>query len=620
MDTFTSINDKPIENQKENLLGIENYAKALTQFLQESATPLTIGMQGEWGTGKTSLMYLVQEALDNKKVATSWVSTWEYSLFREPAQITPSVLKGLLDNLEQTCKKLDVWGPNQNFEKAKNNLLKVTKMFGTFAASAVIKKATGKDVEFNTEEPITVEIAELKKNIQESIKSVIEDKKNELKKVVFFIDDLDRIDPPVAVEILEALKNIFDIENCVFVLAIDYDVVIKGLEKKFGKKTEQNEREFRSFFDKIIQVPFSMPIGAYDINKLLESKLKDLGLSLNPELKEDYVQILHKTVGYIPRSIKRYVNSFSLLKNIKSIEFTEPTDNLNDFCLFALLGIQISYPKIYRLINKKQDFTKWDKLFAQQNGVDEIKVPDENHKFLDEEWEKVCWSYCQNDPYLKARVLSIIETLNLIREKLGDNFSEIIEQSMEFTSMTSVDDDIEAKQSAGKYQRTLYEGIDGYKHKLESGGARSEDIELLEYIYNDIKKLFASNDDVSYVYSKTGGVTLYAKGMKRGTKFAGIELVTSGKPYVWIGLLKDPRSQYKKPKIDGLEITNIRPYKAPLDLKRLPFIEYYGMKIYEKEQYAEKVRELIKSSYEIRQKDLPILKKGMPEVEMSINE
>ena len=105
------------------------------------------------------------------------------------------------------------------------------------------------------------------------------------------------------------------------------------------------------------------------------------------------------------------------MTNSKSIEFTEPTDNLNDFCLFALLGIQISYPKIYRLINKKQDFTKWDKLFAQQNGVDEIKVPDENHKFLDEEWEKVCWSYCQNDPYLKARALSIIETLNLIREK-----------------------------------------------------------------------------------------------------------------------------------------------------------------------------------------------------------
>ena len=75
-------------------------------------------------------------------------------------------------------------------------------------------------------------------------------------------------------EVLEALKNIFDIPNCVFILAIDYDIVVKGLESKFGPKTDENEREFRSFFDKIIQVPFSMPTGTYDIENFLVEKLK----------------------------------------------------------------------------------------------------------------------------------------------------------------------------------------------------------------------------------------------------------------------------------------------------------------------------------------------------------
>ena len=50
---------------------------------------------------------------------------------------------------------------------------------------------------------------------------------------------------------------------------IDYDIVVKGLESKFGPKTDENEREFRSFFDKIIQVPFSMPTGTYDIENFL---------------------------------------------------------------------------------------------------------------------------------------------------------------------------------------------------------------------------------------------------------------------------------------------------------------------------------------------------------------
>ena len=73
-------------------------------------------------------------------------------------------------------------------------------------------------------------------------------------RVVFFVDDLDRIPPSDAVEILEALKNIFDIPHCIFVLAIDYDVVVKGLESKFGPKTEENEREFRSFFVRLCKM------------------------------------------------------------------------------------------------------------------------------------------------------------------------------------------------------------------------------------------------------------------------------------------------------------------------------------------------------------------------------
>ena len=370
-------------------------------------------------------------------------------------------------------------GKEQNWDKAKSFFKKGAKVAGTFAVKTAVKKTTGQNVEFDSSEPLTVEIAEIKKEIQKNINMIINDDKNPLKKIVFFVDDLDRIDPPVAVEVLEALKNIFDLDNCVFILAIDYDVVIKGLEKKFGEKTDKNEREFRSFFDKIIQVPFSMPTGAYEIDNLLESKLNDLGLSLDEDLKEDYVRILQMTVGYIPRSIKRYVNSFSLLKKIRSMEPAENHDKLADFCLFTLLGIQISYPKIYRLIAKKQSFTKWNGFFGKQIGVDEIIIPGEKHEYTDEEWEQVLWSYCQKDSYLKARALSIIGALNLLREKLGEHLTEIMEQSMEFASMTSVDDDVETKQ-AGRGRRDTNRYIvtdpDGVEHIVDNLGKFVEDV------------------------------------------------------------------------------------------------------------------------------------------------
>lgn len=91
------------------------------------------------------------------------------------------------------------------------------------------------------------EIEMVKNEISDfSVKITLEN--NKRSGIIFFIDDLDRIDPPTAVEILELLKNVFDIEGCIFVLALDYDVVVKGLKPKFGELTSENEREFLFLF------------------------------------------------------------------------------------------------------------------------------------------------------------------------------------------------------------------------------------------------------------------------------------------------------------------------------------------------------------------------------------
>lgn len=98
-----SIKDKPIQNQSEDQLKINKYADALVQFILNSDTPITIGLQGEWGTGKTSMMNLLRESLADKNVATSWVNTWEYSMFRGVKETTPAVMNGLLTTLQESC-------------------------------------------------------------------------------------------------------------------------------------------------------------------------------------------------------------------------------------------------------------------------------------------------------------------------------------------------------------------------------------------------------------------------------------------------------------------------------------------------------------------------------------
>ena len=54
----------------------------------------------------------------------------------------------------------------------------------------------------------------------------------------WFVDDLDRCAPENCIMVLEAMKLFFDLEGCVFVLGIDREVVQKGIEHKYEKRSK----------------------------------------------------------------------------------------------------------------------------------------------------------------------------------------------------------------------------------------------------------------------------------------------------------------------------------------------------------------------------------------------
>ncbi|HPY40532.1 MAG TPA: P-loop NTPase fold protein, partial [Thiolinea sp.] len=90
-------------------------------------------------------------------------------------------------------------------------------------------------------------VSDLRKALQAIVNNICSGDNSSYKRVVIFVDDLDRLDPVYAVQILELLKNIFGLSNCIFLLAIDYQVVVKGLKNKFGEMNDANEWEFRAF-------------------------------------------------------------------------------------------------------------------------------------------------------------------------------------------------------------------------------------------------------------------------------------------------------------------------------------------------------------------------------------
>ena len=542
MRATTSITDQPISRGADDRLQSRRYAETLANFIQESDTPLTVGLQGEWGTGKTSMMYMLRELLEVKDVATSWVNTWEYSMFRGAKETTPAVLRGMLEKLKESCVEKGTWS---NSDEANQKVRKIGRFIGNLANQAV-RNQVGLDVlaaaggEAAAE--LATEISFIKEQINEVIRDLIRD--SNYNRIVFFVDDLDRIPPTDAVEVLEALKNMFDVPNCIYVLAIDYDVVVKGLESKFGKKTEENEREFRSFFDKIIQVPFSMPTGTYDISQLLEDKLSQMGIAIPSDQKDAYTNVVKNTVGFNPRSLKRFINSFSLLRRLRHLSNDDENSitQFDDLILFSLLGIQISYHRIFRLFTQESRFWDWDTGTASKFKVDLEKVEDEVSKFgeeykekVDEKWEQMIFGFCnaakasgRPDPYLSARWENIVDLLNLLGDTVfGKDFNAANDQELElfetawnnglsFAAITNVDDDPAAKADSEKKRTKIkYESIEGKVPDLLNQGARQDNLDiwmdLATFITDENNTAWSHNIAGSYITAKNKEGTVFFK-------------------------------------------------------------------------------------------------------------
>ena len=85
--------DEPLVKEGEDLLKIKRYSNALIKFIKNSQTPITVGIQGEWGSGKTSLLNTIYTELDRanldantKNFKVVWINSWENSMMATPEE------------------------------------------------------------------------------------------------------------------------------------------------------------------------------------------------------------------------------------------------------------------------------------------------------------------------------------------------------------------------------------------------------------------------------------------------------------------------------------------------------------------------------------------------------
>jgi len=389
----------------EDTIGILPYAQALATFIEDCDTPMTIGLQGDWGIGKTSLMNLIKGILTHSDCIKIDFNTWSYSQFGQDEYLGLACIEALTKKVKDGLEDRPAIGKKndslkEKFDNASSTLWNViqsvtVKVPGVNVnVGEVADKIQGK--EHKVYEDLADQMFQFKKQFEALVKLWTE-KKEPKNRVVIFIDDLDRVKPIKSLELLESIKNFMDIPGCVFVLAVDYEVVQMGMAEKLGVDLQKTSG--KSFFDKIIQLPFEMPNSSYDIDQYLMhliTKINYTQFKSEGQFREKQSGLIDGDIGFFrnitvctvgrnPRSIKRVMNYAKLLDDIRT-KFSSKTPEKNDMLvLYALICMQIAWPELFSYLAKNptadtvSELESWDYL----NSLLEAKrlferVPDED--------------------------------------------------------------------------------------------------------------------------------------------------------------------------------------------------------------------------------------------------
>lgn len=454
----SGILDIPLQENENDQLQILSFETALTEFIQKTSTPISIALQGEWGSGKTSLMNRLNYEICKTPEATSygiWLNTWHYALLNHQENILEQIITALIGEVLRVSKTeypekfktlvKDIYQVGKNVLKGVSKIAvktAVSQVNGDLADAVDETVFSDKAPEHDNLNLLKIKLTEL---IEQLIQRNIENNKSQ-RSLVFFIDDLDRIEPALAVNILELLKNIFDIKYCIFVLAIDYDVVVKGLKNKFGELNKTNEREFRSFFDKIIQLPFQMPLASYNIENFMKELLLTVDYLTEAQTNDSnllhtLVRFTNLSVGTNPRSIKRLVNTLSFInllirsKNKISGQPLEIATNYKQI-IFGLTCLQTAFPDVFNLITRNPNIENWTRTFAQRNNIELTSdIPKNNI------WEIIIETFCTKNEYLKQNsynIISIVKEMQIIAETHQQKLHQILPDVVTLLAVTNV--------------------------------------------------------------------------------------------------------------------------------------------------------------------------------------
>ncbi len=346
--------DRAISEPSEDEYGFVELAQKLSPSIISATESdgMVIGVEGKWGSGKTSLLNLLRSELINQSntqnIHVISIAPWLQGDANDLATLLLSQISAALA-FEQDS--------NDNHAFNKTKIKENVALFKSYSIrvgrgiSPVLKIAghflPGAGVAGNVADVATNYLAEWETiETTTDIKRKIIERLNEAKsRFVVLMDDLDRLEPAQTVEVIRLVRSIADFPKVAYCLCYDRNVLTHALEQGLG--VENGE----SYLQKIVQLSFSIPLPEpFDLRQRLKEKLLGFyqfvhGTEAIGELASDLLNVIDREGGRmeVPRDVTLVFNA---------IKFAYPPIKADsyfpDVCWIQLT--KIMRPKLYQWI------------------------------------------------------------------------------------------------------------------------------------------------------------------------------------------------------------------------------------------------------------------------------
>ena len=336
--------DKPIDSKGDDQLGRGGFAALLAQSLLNLNTQdtFTVGLFGKWGSGKTSIVNMMLNEIDehqkscpeNEKLIVVHFEPWNFS------------------SADQLLSQFFIRLSSEFRSKGDERLSKIGEALETYSDAFDLLSAVplaGNLLAFLGKKGAEVAGSKLKKggdekDISKQKEFVIKLLQEQSNRILVVIDDIDRLSNEQIRQVFQLVTSVAKFPNTIYLLVFDKDIVVKALEKV-------QEGSGKDYLEKIIQMPIQIPdIKPAKLRQVLIDRLNVIlsrheGIGFQqPRWQNLYESCIAPFVDSL-RTINRLCNAvqFKLSSIATEVDFTDTV---------AISALEIQYPEVYEWVKE----------------------------------------------------------------------------------------------------------------------------------------------------------------------------------------------------------------------------------------------------------------------------